>query len=85
MLGFSQICLHNIYVKNTANKMPYIIHNANFVHRVLLLLFYKSEKATLQLFIFCEKVLGKNVLSKLNYVSQTSSKRFVETSSIRLV
>ena len=47
--------------------MPYMIHNANFVHRVLLsllfiiiiilsLLLYKSENATLQLFIFCEKV-----------------------------
>ena len=37
----------------------------------------KSENATLQLSIFCEKVLDKKYLLKLNNVSQTSSKRFV--------
>ena len=34
----------------------------------------KSENATLQLSIFCEKVLDKKYLLKLNNVSQTSSK-----------
>ena len=38
-----------------------------------------SENATLQLSIFCEKALDKEYLLKLNNVSQTSSKRFVET------
>ena len=35
----------------------------------------KSENATLQSSIFCEKVLGKKFLLKLNNVSQTFSKR----------
>ena len=34
----------------------------------------KSENAILQLSIFCEKVLDKKYLLKLNNVSQTSSK-----------
>ena len=38
----------------------------------------KSVNATLQYFIFCEKVLDKKYLLMLNNVSQTSSKRFVE-------
>ena len=37
----------------------------------------KSENATLQYFIFCEKVLDENYLLKLNNVFKTSSKRFV--------
>ena len=40
---------------------------------------HKSENATLQLSIFCEKVLDKKYLLKLNNDSQTSSKRFVES------
>ena len=44
----------------------------------------KSENVTLQYFTFCEKVLDKTYLLKLNNDSQTSSKRFVETSSICL-
>ena len=39
----------------------------------------KSENATPQLSIFCEKVLDKKCLQKLNNDSQTSSKQFVET------
>ena len=39
----------------------------------------KSENVTLQLSIFCEKALDKKYLLKINNVSQTSSKRFVET------
>ena len=39
----------------------------------------KSENATLQLSIFCGKVLDKKYLLKPDNVSQTSSKRFVET------
>ena len=42
----------------------------------------KSENATLQLSIFCEKVLDTKYLLKLNNVSQTSSQRFVETPPI---
>ena len=38
----------------------------------------KSENATLQNFIICEKAFDKKYLLKLNGVSQTSSKRFVE-------
>ena len=45
----------------------------------------KSENATLQLSMFCEKVLDRKHLLKLNNVSQTSSKRFVETPTICLV
>ena len=45
----------------------------------------KSENATLQLSIICEEVLDKKYLLKLNNVSQTSSKRFVETPPICLV
>ena len=39
----------------------------------------KSESATLQCSIFCEKVLDEKYLLKLNNVFQTSSKRLVET------
>ena len=39
----------------------------------------KSENATVQYFIFCEKVLDEKYLLKINNVFQTSSKRFVET------
>ena len=45
----------------------------------------KSEDATLQLSIFCEKVLDKKYLLKLNNVSQTSSNRFIKTPPICLV
>ena len=44
----------------------------------------KSENATLQLSIFCEKVLDKKYLLRLYNVSLTSSKWFVETSPICL-
>ena len=44
----------------------------------------KSENATLQYFIFCEKVLGEKYLIKLNNVFQTSSKLFAETPPICL-
>ena len=37
----------------------------------------KSENATLQCFIVCEKVLDEKYLLKLNNVLKTSSKRFV--------
>ena len=37
----------------------------------------QSENATLQYFIFCEKVLDEKYLLKLNNVFKTSSKRFV--------
>ena len=42
----------------------------------------KSENATLQYFIFCEKALDEKYLLKINNVFQTSSKRFVETPPI---
>ena len=45
----------------------------------------KSENASPQLFIFCEQVLDTKYLLNLNNVSQTSSKRFVETPPICLV
>ena len=44
----------------------------------------KSENATLQYFIFCEKVLDERYLLRINNVFQTSSKRFVETPPICL-
>ena len=44
----------------------------------------KGENATLQYFIFCEKILNQKYLLKLNNVFQTSSKRFVETLPICL-
>ena len=43
-----------------------------------------SENATLQYFIFCEKVLDERYLLRINNVFQTSSKRFVETPPICL-
>ena len=43
----------------------------------------ESENATLQYFIFCEKVLDERYFLKSNNAFQTSSKRFVETSPIR--
>ena len=55
--------------------LPIYIPIATIVLNIL----NKSENATLQLSIFCEKVLDKNFLLKLNNVSLTSSKRFVET------
>ena len=42
----------------------------------------KSENATLQYSIFCDKVLDEKYLLKLNNVFQTSSKQFVETQPI---
>ena len=45
----------------------------------------KSENATLQLSLFYEKVFDKKYLLKLKNVTQTSSKRFVETPLICLV
>ena len=44
----------------------------------------KSENATLQYFILCEKVLDEKYLLKINNVFQTSSKRFGETPPICL-
>ena len=43
----------------------------------------KSENATLQYFIFSEKVLDEKYLLKLN-VFKTSSKRFIKTPPICL-
>ena len=45
----------------------------------------KSENATLQYFIFCEKVLDEKHLLKLNNVLKTPSKRFVDAPPICLV
>ena len=47
---------------------------------------YTEQKWTsyTTIFYFCDKVLDKKYLLKLNNVSQTSSKRFVETASICL-
>ena len=44
----------------------------------------KSENATLQYSIFCEKALDEKYLLKLNNIFQTSSKQFVETPPICL-
>ena len=44
----------------------------------------KSENATLQYLIFCEKLLDEKYLLKLNNVFQTSCKRFVETPPVCL-
>ena len=52
----------------------------NTLHAIL----NKSENATLQYFIFCEKVLDEKYLLKLNNVFQTSSKLFAETPPICL-
>ena len=45
----------------------------------------KSENATLQYFIFCEKVLDEKYLLKINNVFLTSSKRLVETTNLSLL
>ena len=58
---------------------------ASEVVKVGNIIVYKSENATLQLSIFCEKILDKKYLLKINNVSQTSSKRFVKTPPICLV
>ena len=57
---------------------------ALYMYETLYAILNKSENATLQYSIFCEKVLDEKYLLKLNNVFQTSSKRFVETSPIRL-
>ena len=44
----------------------------------------RKRNTTIVTCMFCEKVLDKTYLLKLNNVSQTSSKRFVETPSICL-
>ena len=44
----------------------------------------KSENATLQYSIFCEKELDEKYLLKLDNAFQTSSKRFIETPLICL-
>ena len=54
------------------------------MYNTLYALLNKSENATLQYFIFCEKVLEEKYLLKINNVFQTSSKRFVETPPICL-
>ena len=56
-----------------------------FMYDTLYAILNKSENATLQYSILCEKVLDKKYLLKLNNVFQTSSKRFVETPPICLI
>ena len=55
-----------------------------FMYGTIYAILNKSEKATLQYSIFCDKVLDVKYLLKLNNVFQTSSKRFVETQPICL-
>ena len=54
------------------------------MYETLYAILNKSENATLQYSIFCEKVLDEKYLLKLNNVFQTSSKRFIITLSICL-
>ena len=54
------------------------------MYDTLYVILNKSGNATLQYFIFCEKVLDEKYLLKLNNVFKTSSKRFVETPPISL-
>ena len=53
-----------------------------YMHATLYAILNKSENATLQYSIFCEKVFDEKYLLKLNNVFQTSSKRFFEISPI---
>ena len=55
-----------------------------YMYDTLYAILNKSENATLQYSIFCETVLDKKYLLKLDNVFQTSSKRFVETPPICL-
>ena len=48
------------------------------MYDTLYVILNKSENATLQYFIFFEKVLDEKYLLKINNVFQTSSKRFVK-------
>ena len=64
--------------------IPDLRHRSCFVNIEHQYILNKSENATLQYFIFCEKVLDKKYLLKLDNVPQTSSKRFVKTPSICL-
>ena len=54
------------------------------MYDTLYVILNKSENATLQYSIICEKVLAEKYLLKLNNVFQTSSKRFFETPPICL-
>ena len=56
-----------------------------YMYDTLFAILNKSENATLQYSIFCEKLLDKNYLLKLNNVFQTSSKRFLETTQLEFV
>ena len=75
---FAVIALRNCEVPST--KMPIKLCTI-----IILYILNKSENDTLNLSIFCEKVLDKMYLLKLNNVFRTSSKRFVETLPICLV
>ena len=55
-----------------------------YMHDTLYAILNKSENATLQYFIICEKVLDEKYLLKLNTFLQASSKRFIETPPISL-
>ena len=48
-----------------------------YMNDTLYAILNKSENATLQYFIVCEKVLDEKYLLKLNNVLKTSCKRFV--------
>ena len=70
-------CLNSVF--KLLQKNLVLTHIWSSIHYCLLYILNQSENATLQLSIFCEKVLGKKYLLKLNNVSQASSIRFVET------
>ena len=84
VLGTQDIC--NFTCRDKYGYYPFYFQGYEILSSIFLLTFRvigyilnKSENATLQLSIFCEKVLDKKYLLKLNNVSQTSSKRIVQT------
>ena len=71
------IWIENVHLKSIIAILIYAA--ALYIYDTLYAILNKSENATVQYFIFCEKVLDEKYLLKINNVFQTSSKRFVET------
>ena len=97
MQGCFALLLYSITKTNTTNlsQSKQFSHNQSVCTEILKKnginhifrqsLLNKSENATLQLSRFCEKVLDKKYLLKLNNIYQTSSKRLVQNPPICLV
>ena len=76
------ILIENVHLNSFIRVLIYA--EVLYMYDTLYATLNKSENATLQYYIFCEKALDEKYLLKINNVFQTSSKRFVETPPICL-